>query len=84
MKVAGLLLAFALLIGGCGFTPQGDAIKNLIKTYGEDASAEGLINAEWFLCRAAPIGAVKDRYGRAGLAEHYTALCEGSGEGIIE
>ncbi len=78
---AAILAAF--LLNACGLTPQGDAVREAIATKGRVVGGKMLENAEWVMCRAAPVGAVKDRYGKPGLAEHYSALCEGSSTQIL-
>ena len=69
-------ITLALLLAGCGFTATGDAVRGFAVTKGKEAYAEGLANAEWFVCRAASVGSVQDRYGRsANLAEAWRSLC---------
>ena len=53
----------SLSLAGCGLTPQGEAIRQTIAEQGREAAAAGLENAEWYICRASPVGAVVDRYG---------------------
>ncbi len=82
--VAWWVAAF-LLLGACGFTPQGDLIRDVVKQGTQKAGDAGLRNAEWFLCEAAPVGAVKRRYGSANAAEAYAKLCDrGAAENIIK
>lgn len=77
------LVAALLLLGGCGFTPQGDLIRDVVKQGTQKAGEAGLRNAVWFLCEAAPVGAVKRMYGGE-KADAYVKLCEaGSAGGII-
>ncbi|MCH9053106.1 MAG: hypothetical protein IIA72_18945 [Proteobacteria bacterium] len=74
--VLGALLAL-LLLAGCGFTPQGAAVRRAVAEGTARAGDTGLENAEWFLCEAAPVGAVKRRYGADGdMASAYTKLCD--------
>jgi hypothetical protein len=61
-RTACALLALFLL-AGCGLTPQGDFVRGAVATQGREAAAAGLENAEWYICRASPVGAVVDRYG---------------------
>ena len=71
------IVAAALLLGACGFTPQGSAAKNVLFGGVEKAGAAGLDNAESFLCRLAPVGTVKDRYGVTDeRAAAYATLCK--------
>jgi hypothetical protein len=75
-----LFLALAGLLAGCGLTPQGDALRQGIATYGAQAADEGLVNAEWYLCSAAPVGSIKRRYAVSKQkADAYKELC-GAGE----
>lgn len=70
----GLLLPLAL--AACGFTPQGTAVREFVKVEGAKAYDEGLINAEWFICNAASIGAIMRRYGQSEKsAKGWRALC---------
>ena len=72
--------ASLLLLSACGFTPQGDAIRQGIATYGAQAYDEGLVNSEFFMCNAASIGSIKRRYGVSKTkADAYKELC-GAGE----
>ena len=73
----------ALFLGACGLTPQGDFVREAIKSYGAKAADAGLTNAEYFLCEAAPVGAVKKRYGgeKSGA---YNALCDRNGGNIVK
>ena len=83
--VFGALLA-VLLLAGCGFTPQGDAVRRAVAEGTARAGDTGLENAEWFLCEAAPVGAVKRRYGADGdMASAYAKLCDrATSAGIVE
>lgn len=56
---------FLVSLGGCGATPQGDAVRAAVKSYGSQAFDEGLENAEWFICDGASAGSIKRRYGRS-------------------
>lgn len=76
-------VAGALLLAGCGFTPQGDMIRAAAKTGGAQVMDEGLNNAEWYICQAASIGAVRRRYGKPGLAEAYRTLCDQNGADLF-
>ncbi len=72
-----------MLLGACGFTPQGNLIREVVKQGAQKAGDAGLQNAVWFLCEAAPVGSVKRRYG-GDKAEAYNRLCDrGSAENII-
>ena len=69
-----------LALSACGLTSQGDSFRSTVADKGREAAAKGLEDAEWWICRASPIGAVRDRYGRSeALAEAWNALCAGEG-----
>ena len=77
-------IILALLLGACGFTPQGNVVRSAVLQGIQKAGEAGLENAEKFMCELAPIGAVKRRYGTAEAAEAYKTLCERGGvENII-
>lgn len=76
-----LRLTAALLLAGCGFTPEGNLVRDTVKQAGAQAFDEGLANAEWFICNAATIGAIRRRYGKSeDMAQTYRRLCEGAGD----
>lgn len=65
-----------LLLGACGFTPQGDLVRGVVREKGAQAFDEGLENAEWFICHAASIGSIRRKYGRdPQTAAAYNAIC---------
>jgi len=80
-----LALILALILPGCGLTPQGDAVRQAIAEGTARAAGGALENAEWFLCEGAPVGAVKRRYGAtADMATADAKLCARPGtQGII-
>lgn len=64
------------LLSGCGFTPQGDLARDVIREKGAQAYDEGLDNSLWFVCNAASVGSVRRRFGgSADQAAAYNALC---------
>lgn len=86
LKCAAVAIALLCLpaLGGCGFTSEGQAVRQGVATYGAQAMDEGLVNAEWFICRAASVGAVQRRYGKSSeAAEAWKTLCNGDGEAAI-
>ena len=52
----------ALMLAGCGLTPEGDAVRAAVRDYGAKAADAELENLEWGMCNAASIGAVNRRY----------------------
>lgn len=71
-----LFIPVMILLSGCGITPQGNAVRQGVATYGAQAMDEGLINAEWFVCKAASVGSVQRRYGSdPSKAAAWKALC---------
>lgn len=77
MKHAILTMALSTLaLTGCGFTTSGDVIRTTISKKGAEVMDQGLVNAEWFMCNAASVGAVQRRYGGSPeLADAYETLC---------
>ena len=59
-----LIIAAALMLGACGFTPEGEAIRLAVKNYGAQAADAELQNLEWALCSGISVGAFKRRYGQ--------------------
>lgn len=79
-----IVIIALLALAGCGLTPYGDVARDFASTKGAQAMDEGLVNAEWFMCNAASIGAVKRRYGKtAESANAYNAICGLTGEARI-
>lgn len=76
------LVAMMLIsLAGCGFTPQGDLVRDAIRDKGAQAYDEGLENSLWFICNAASIGSVRRRFGgSADSASAYRALCAPSAD----
>ena len=60
MKV--YILILALLLSGCGLTPEGDAFRAAVRDIGAKAADAELENLEWGICNGASVGAVKRRY----------------------
>ena len=76
--------ATLLFLGACGFTSQGDFVRDAVKDRGAAAFDEGLSNAEWYVCRAASIGSIKRRYGRTtDSVDAYNRFCGEASEGLI-
>ncbi len=73
------VFALALVAGAlmsCGFTDEGDIVRTAVSEKGAQAMDQGLTNAEWFICRAASVGAIRRRYGSDPVrAEAYRVLC---------
>ncbi len=73
----------ALFLAGCGFTPQGDALRAAVANRAAQAYDEGLENAVWFVCRAASIGSVKRRWSTPDAARTYREFCSESGADAV-
>ncbi len=79
---AAVVFTFVFL-AGCGFTSQGNIVRQAISAGTARAAEAGLQNAEWFLCEAAPIGPIKRRYA-GDKADAYNKLCDkGSADDIV-
>lgn len=82
---AALMAAFFVPLAGCGLTAQGNLVRSEVASQGREAAATALENTEWALCRAMPVGAIKDRYGRsAELSEAYNRLCNSFSENFLQ
>ncbi len=78
MKALLLALAITLLLTGCGFTPQGDALRGALQDRGAAAYDQAANNAKWFLREGASIGSIRRAYGTSqAKADAYRQLCEG-------
>lgn len=77
MKHAILTMALSTLaLTGCGFTASGDVIRATVSEKGAKVMDQSLANAEWFMCSAVSVGAVRRRYGRSPeVASAYETLC---------
>ena len=62
MRIVSLIIAL-LVLGGCGLTPQGNIVRDTVKTKGAEFFDGALENAEFTICSAASIGSVMRRYG---------------------
>ena len=61
-----------------------DVAKKAIANKAAQASATALLDAEWWVCRAASVGSVKDRYGQSvERSMLYKNFCDGSGEANV-
>ena len=52
------IVVVALFLGACGFTPQGGAFREAIKTGGAKAMDEGVNNCVFFLGKGASVGSI--------------------------
>ena len=77
-----IIVAGVLLLGGCGFTPQGDVIREAVLSKGAQAFDTGLESAEAYICTIASVGSVMRRYGRTqATADAWRDICFGQ-EGV--
>ena len=70
----GIGLALVLLVAGCGQTPFGDQMRDMVKQRGVMIMDQGLTNSEWFMCEGASVGSIKRRYGGTKV-QAYKDLC---------
>lgn len=71
-----LVVGLGLTLAACGFTPQGDLARDIVREKGAQAYDEGLENAEWFICNAASVGSIRRKYGKdSATAAAYKQLC---------
>ena len=70
-----------LLLGACSTI---DAARETVKLKGAEAADQGLLDAEWYVCKVARVGAVKRRYGQTvETAQTYRQFCEGDGQANV-
>ena len=75
-----LSVIILLILSACGQTATGNLIRSTFQDKAAEIATEGLKNAEWFVCRYASIGSVKDRYGQTQEgANSYNAFCDADG-----
>ncbi len=62
MVVCPLMIVAFSMVAACGQTRYGEAARIVIKERGKKAARATLENTLWTLCRAIPVGAVRDRF----------------------
>jgi hypothetical protein len=67
------IIALALVLAGCGITPEGDIARGVVREKGAQAYDEGVANSLWFLCNAASVGSVRRAFGKNMTA--YNDIC---------
>lgn len=78
-----LIVGCLVSLTACGQTTQGSLIRDAVKARGAEVYDEGLENAEFFICRAASVGAVMRRYGfSAEKAAAWRVLCTTDPDGV--
>lgn len=68
-----IFVLVALLLSGCGLTPQGDLARGVVKEKGAQVYDEGLANSLWFMCSAASVGSIRRTFGQN--MDAYNAIC---------
>lgn len=75
------LLVLALLLGACTAL---DTARDVVKVKGAALADQGLTDAEWLVCNATPVGAIKRRYGQTvDRADTYKDFCDGDGQANV-
>ena len=75
------IFLLALLLSSCATL---DTARDVVKQKGAQAADTALLDAEWLVCKATPIGAVKRRYGQTmEAAETYRRFCDGDGKANV-
>lgn len=69
------VLITLLFLTGCSLTPYDDYAQDYISKEGKESAAQLLQSTEWYLCRAAPIGSIRDRYFGTSQWSGYLKLC---------
>lgn len=73
---APVALVVALLLSGCGLSPQGEAARLAVAEYGAKIADAELENLTWTLCNGISVGAFTRRYGtQPKKAEAWRTLC---------
>lgn len=57
-----LMFGVIIFLAGCGLTSEESALREILRQKSKTAAAVMLENNEWYMCRAASIGSIKDRY----------------------
>ena len=73
MKKTIVAIGLALSLSACGFTPQGELVRGVVRERGAQAYDEGLANSVWFICNAASVGSIRRMFGDR--MDAYNALC---------
>ena len=61
MKKWYMVVLLTLVLSGCAAVQAG---KSAVVGKAAEIVQDGLTDAEWFVCKAAPVGSVMDRYGK--------------------
>ncbi len=71
----------ALLLVGCAGL---DTTRDVVKLKVAQAADQGLTDAEWLVCQASSVGAIKRKYGQTvERADTYRDFCEGDGQANV-
>ncbi len=71
------IAALGLLLTGCGFSSWGTAVRETIRTGGAQAMDQGLVNAEWVICKESSVGSIHRRYGISkARADAWRVICK--------
>ncbi len=69
-----IFIVALVVMTGCAAIQTG---KDVLKNKGAEISQEGLSNAEFVLCKLAPVGSVIARYGQTSeRAQEYKTFCD--------
>ncbi len=76
-----IAISLLVLLAACSTL---DTARDVVKQKGAQAADQGLTDAEWVVCKASPVGAVKRRYGlTVESAETYRRFCDGDGKANV-
>ena len=75
-----ILLTTLVVLSGCVMSL--DTARDTISAKGADAMDQLLVDAEWFMCYGASIGAIKRKYS-GDKADAYNRLCKMDSSNII-
>lgn len=70
-------LLLLLLLSGCGFTRQGDAVREFVEIRAQRSADQSAENALRYLCQYARVGSVSKLFPGKESRESYATLCTG-------
>ena len=69
------VIAFALLLSGCGLTPQGDMVRQFLIERGQKAADQTAENAKDYLCKWARVESITKLFSHPSDRRAYLTLC---------
>lgn len=72
-------ISAAIFLAGCGFTPQGDAVREFIELRSQKAADQSAENARKYLCEYARVGSISKLFPGEDGRKAYLKFCEKRG-----